>query len=117
VLHSSHVCVYNITNAAKAAAPRPKNDWLPSAGAALVVCCAGLIPEPDGATGTLPVVPVVPEGEEEPPFAPLPEDGPDGVFEPAPAAWPGLRFSGAVAARATKEVIVLLPEAGLRRTG
>jgi hypothetical protein len=101
-----------MANAAKAAAPRPKKDWLPSAGAALVVCCAGRPLEADGATGTLPVVP---EGEEPPfaPFAPLPDEGPDGVFEPAPTAWPGLKFSGAVAARATKEVIVLLPEAGL----
>jgi hypothetical protein len=95
-----------------AAAARPKKDELPSTGAALVVCCAGPPPEPDGATGTLPVVP---EGEEPPlpPLPPLPDEGPDGVFEPAPTAWPGLRFSGAVAASARKEDIVLFPEAGL----
>jgi hypothetical protein len=52
---------------------------------------------------------VVPEGEEPP--APLPDPEPEPV--PEPAAWPGLRFSDAWAARAVKADMVLLPDAGL----
>jgi hypothetical protein len=49
---------------------------------------------------------VVPEGEE-PPAPPAPEP------EPEPAAWPGLMFSDACAARAVKAAMVLLPDVGL----
>ena len=77
-------------------------------GAALVLCWAGLAPAaPDGEMGVLPGV--VPEGED----PPAPPDGPLGVLPPEPEAWPGLRFSGAWAARATKAAMVLLPDAGL----
>jgi hypothetical protein len=44
-----------------------------------------------------------------PPAPPAPPVEP----EPEPAAWPGLRFSVALAARATKADMVLLPDAGL----
>jgi hypothetical protein len=73
----------------------------------LALCCAGAL-EPEGEMGVLPPD-VVPEGEEppSPPAEPEPEPEPD------PPAWPGLRFSVAVAARAVKADIVLLPVAGL----
>jgi hypothetical protein len=71
---------------------------------------------PEGAIGVLP--PVVPLGELPPappaPPAPLPEP-PDPPVDPEPEAWPGLKFSVALAARAMKADMVLLPDAGLEK--
>lgn len=99
---------YSIANAATAAAPRPKNDWLLNPDAELAVCCAGL--ETEGEGGRLPAAPPAP-----PPLLGVVPDGPEGVLPPAPepAAWPGLRFSEAWAASAVKPATVLLPDAGL----
>jgi hypothetical protein len=48
-----------MANAATAAAPRLKNDWLLMPAATLALCWAGL--EPEGDWGVLP--PLVPDGE------------------------------------------------------
>ena len=90
-----------MTIAATAAAARPNNDGVLRPEATLVVCCAG------GAAVLLASVP-----ELDPPE---PLEGEIGVLplELEPGACPGLKFSAAWAASATKACIVLLPDAGL----
>lgn len=94
--------IYNIAIAATAAAPKPKNDCELRPAATLAVACAGPDPVPLASF---------------PPAVPEPLEGEGGVFPPAlppePGAWPGLKFSVAEAARATKASMVRLPAAGL----
>lgn len=75
-----------------------------------MLCCAGLAPlAPDGEMGVLPPG-VVPVGLSEPELPPLPEPELPPELE---LDWPGVKFSGAWAARAVKACMVLLPDAGL----
>jgi hypothetical protein len=108
--------LYHMAKTASAAALRLKIDWLLSTGAALAVFCAGLlvvvpdaplpdVPEPDEpAEGDVVPVPL-------PPLVPDPEPEPEP--EPEPDAWPGLRFSVALAASSVNACMVFAPDAGL----
>lgn len=102
--------LYHMAKTASAAAPRPKIDWLLSTGAALAVFCAGLLvvvadaPLPDVAEPDEP-----PEGDVLPALLPLLVPEP----EPELDAWPGLRFSAALAASSVKACMVFAPDVGL----
>lgn len=95
-----------MNNAAKAPNPIPSTDCPLSVGAALVVACAGLLAEEVVASPAVPVAAT-------PPAPPAPEEaatpGAPDAAAPAPAAWPGERFSEAEAARPLKASTVLLP--------
>lgn len=95
--------VYNMAMAATAAAPRPKNDCELRPDATLAVAWAG--PDLVLLASGPPEVPEPLEGE----IGVLPPEPPE---PPEPGAWPGLKFSVAEAASATKASIVRLPDAG-----
>lgn len=113
--------IYSIAKAATAAAPRLKNDCEMRPDATLAVAWAGALLAVPLAPPLAPPMAEVLEPESLPDpeplleLAPLPDEGEGGVLPAAlePGAWPGLRFCAAVAARATKACMVLLPDAGL----